>query len=207
MHRSRWLATFLALAALFVTMGVLVAQSTDDLPAAPSEANKPKPAPKKVDPPQQPAPNQPAQSSNGGPQQEGRASASTTAPTGNLPDDEPVLNSETTYKALVNEVSVVFTVTDKHNRYVKDLNQEDFKVVDDSRPVGQFRFRREKDLPLQVGLLIDASNSIRDRFKFEQESAIEFLNEIIRPRYDKAFVSHPGLYRQHGEAGHRCAFA
>jgi Ca-activated chloride channel family protein len=41
---------------------------------------------------------------------------------------------------------------------------------------------------LQVGLLIDASNSIRERFKFEQESAIEFLNETIRPHSDKAFV-------------------
>ena len=39
-----------------------------------------------------------------------------------------------------------------------------------------------------MGLLVDASNSVRDRFKFEQESAIEFLNQIIRPRYDKAFV-------------------
>jgi VWFA-related protein len=39
-----------------------------------------------------------------------------------------------------------------------------------------------------VGLLVDASNSVRDRFKFEQEAAIEFLNSIIRPRYDKAFV-------------------
>ena len=49
-------------------------------------------------------------------------------------------------------------------------------------------FRREADLPLQVGLLIDASGSIRERFKFEQESAIEFLNETLRPHFDKAFV-------------------
>ena len=39
-----------------------------------------------------------------------------------------------------------------------------------------------------MGLLIDASNSVRDRFKFEQESAIEFLNQTVRPRYDSAFV-------------------
>jgi len=37
-------------------------------------------------------------------------------------------------------------------------------------------------------LLIDASNSVRDRFKFEQESAIEFLNQTVRIRYDRAFV-------------------
>jgi Ca-activated chloride channel family protein len=86
-------------------------------------------------------------------------------------------------------VNVVFTVTDKHNRYIKDLSKNDFKVIDDEKAVEDIRsFRRESDLPLQVGLLIDASNSIRDRFKFEQEAAIEFLNQTIRPKYDQAFV-------------------
>ena len=102
----------------------------------------------------------------------------------NAPSSDP-----NTIRVPVNEVNVVFTVTDKHNRYVKDLSKTDFKVLDDDRPVEEIRsFRRETDLPLQVGLLIDASNSIRERFKFEQESAIEFLNDTIRPRYDKAFV-------------------
>jgi VWFA-related protein len=89
----------------------------------------------------------------------------------------------------VNEVNVVFTVTDRHNRYVKDLTKSDFKVIDDEKPIEKMNsFRREADLPLQVGLLIDASGSIRERFKFEQESAIEFLNETLRPHFDKAFV-------------------
>jgi VWFA-related protein len=35
---------------------------------------------------------------------------------------------------------------------------------------------------------VDASNSIRDRFKFEQEAAVEFLSQIVRPRSDQAFV-------------------
>jgi Ca-activated chloride channel homolog len=64
----------------------------------------------------------------------------------------------------------------------------DFRVIDDQRPAELRSFRSETDLPLQVGLLVDASNSVRDRFKFEQEAAIEFLNSIIRPNYDKAFV-------------------
>jgi len=83
---------------------------------------------------------------------------------------------------------VVFTVTDKHGHYIKDLKQADFKVLDDQKPAEMRSFRSETDLPLQVGLLIDASNSVRDRFKFEQEAAIEFLNAVIRPRYDEAFV-------------------
>jgi VWFA-related protein len=83
---------------------------------------------------------------------------------------------------------VVFTVTDRHGHYIKDLKQTEFRVIDDRKPAELRSFRSETDLPLQVGLLIDASNSVRDRFKFEQEAAIEFLNAIIRPRYDKAFV-------------------
>jgi VWFA-related protein len=89
---------------------------------------------------------------------------------------------------VVNEVRVVFTVTDRHGRYIKDLKSSDFRVTDDQKPTELRSFRSETDLPLQVGLLVDASNSVRDRFKFEQEAAIEFLNAIIRPHYDKAFV-------------------
>jgi VWFA-related protein len=93
-----------------------------------------------------------------------------------------------TIKKNVNEVNVVFTVTDKHGRFVKDLKKEDFKVLDDNKLQQILSFRSETDLPLRVGLLIDSSNSIRDRFKFEQEAAIEFLNQIIRQRKDQAFV-------------------
>jgi Ca-activated chloride channel homolog len=88
-----------------------------------------------------------------------------------------------------NEVNVVFTVTDKHGRRITDLKQNDFQVLDDNKPPEIIRsFVSETNLPLQVGLLIDASNSVRDRFKFEQESAIEFLNQTIHPRVDSAFV-------------------
>jgi VWFA-related protein len=89
----------------------------------------------------------------------------------------------------INEVNVVFTVTDKHGKRVTDLKQNDFRIVDDSKPATEIRsFHAETNLPLQVGLLIDASSSVRDRFKFEQESAIEFLNQTVRKRYDQAFV-------------------
>ena len=93
-----------------------------------------------------------------------------------------------TIRKRVDEVNVVFTVTDKRAHFVKDLTENDFRVMDDNKPASVQYFSRQTNLPLRVGLLIDASNSVRDRFKFEQESAIEFLNQIIRPRYDKAFV-------------------
>jgi Ca-activated chloride channel homolog len=104
--------------------------------------------------------------------------------TANTPD-EPV----TTIVVRPNEVNVVFTVTDKHGKRITDLKQNDFKVVDDNKAPEEIRsFHAETNLPLQAALLIDASNSVRDRFKFEQESAIEFLNQTVRPRYDSAVV-------------------
>jgi VWFA-related protein len=105
------------------------------------------------------------------------------------PDTGSDSQAVTTLRTSTNEVNVVFTVTDKHGRRVTDLKQNDFRVVDDNKPPQEIRsFHAETNLPLQVGLLIDASNSVRDRFKFEQESAIEFLNQTIRPRYDQALV-------------------
>lgn len=111
-------------------------------------------------------------------------SGQTPPPSGDSDSDDSVA----TIKARVNEVRVVFTVTDRHGRYIKDLQKNDFKVIDDQKPAEMRSFHSETDLPLQVGLLVDASNSVRDRFKFEQEAAIEFLNAIIRAHYDKAFV-------------------
>ena len=94
----------------------------------------------------------------------------------------------TTIIKQVDEVNVVFTVTDKRGKFVNDLKRDDFRVIDDSKPAQAIRsFRSETNLPLRVGLLVDASNSIRDRFKFEQEAAIEFLNQIIHQQ-DQAFV-------------------
>jgi Ca-activated chloride channel homolog len=97
-------------------------------------------------------------------------------------------DSMTVIRKRVDEVNVVFTVTDKRDHFVKDLTQSDFTVVDNNKPANIQSFSRQTNLPLRVGLLIDASNSVRDRFKFEQEAAIEFLNQIIRPPDDRAFV-------------------
>src|SRR5579862_9855797 len=103
----------------------------------------------------------------------------------NAPADEPLA----TIISRPTEVNVVFTVTDKHGKRITDMKQSDFRVLDDNKPPQEIRsFHAETNLPLQVGLLIDASNSVRDRFKFEQESAIEFLNQTIHPRKDQAFV-------------------
>ena len=146
--------------------------------------NSPAPAPNQTQPQilRPPATGQTAMQATSGANGNTSAASSQQSST---PEDDTV----TTIRKTVNEVNVVFTVTDKHGRYVKDLKRNDFNFVDDAKPAAEIRdFKSQTDLPLQVGLLIDASNSVRDRFKFEQESAIEFLNQTVRPKYDAAFV-------------------
>jgi VWFA-related protein len=89
----------------------------------------------------------------------------------------------------VDLVDLIFTATDKHGRFIKDLKQDDIRLLDEGKPPVRIEaFESETGLPLRVGLLIDASNSIRDRFRFEQDAAVEFLHQVVRPKSDQAFV-------------------
>src|SRR5437879_8468527 len=88
----------------------------------------------------------------------------------------------------VNRVNMLFTVSDKKGRFVTDLTRSDFDIFESKRAQSIIEFTAESDLPLRLAILIDTSNSIRDRFKFQQEAAIEFVNSVIRPRQDKAMV-------------------
>jgi len=98
---------------------------------------------------------------------------------------EPIL----TIKKRVDEVNVLFIATDRHGKFVRNLTQKDFSIFDDHKPVlSILNFRRETDLPIELGLLMDVSGSVQGRFGFEKEAATGFLQHIIRPGYDRAFV-------------------
>src|ERR1019366_10543615 len=89
----------------------------------------------------------------------------------------------------VNEVNLIFTVTDKHGHYIPNLKQSDFALLDDQKAPSKVNsFRQQINLPLRVGIVIDASTSIRSRFQFEQQSATEFLLETLKSNKDRAFV-------------------
>lgn len=94
----------------------------------------------------------------------------------------------TTLKFPVDLVNVVFSVLNRRQKFVTDLSQEDFQVSEDNAAQKITNFSRETDLPLRIGLLLDTSNSIRDRLKFEQEAAVDFLNNVMRRRQDFAFL-------------------
>ncbi len=102
--------------------------------------------------------------------------------------DEPQ-GAMITIRSRVNEVNVLFIATDKHGKFVRDLNQGDFSILDDHKPPQAIlNFRRETDLPLHMGLLVDVSGSVGSRFDFEQTAATSFMQHTLRAGFDKAFV-------------------
>lgn len=167
-----------------------VAQTpTDALPSAPAAPQAPAqpatqtaPAPKATAPAAQatPAPAQAAPAPGPATQAGQTAAQSKTAQ-----DD----NNAFTLKTSVNEVNLIFTVTDKHGKFINDLQPKDFALLDNQKPPTQvYSFSQQTNLPLRVGLLIDASTSIRLQFKFEQQAATEFLLQVLRPQTDRAFI-------------------
>jgi VWFA-related protein len=88
----------------------------------------------------------------------------------------------------VDLVNVLFTVTDRRGKLVTDLAKDDLKIYEDNKTQIVTNFTRETELPLTVAVLIDTSTSIRNRFKFEQEAAIDFLFRTLRPGKDKGLL-------------------
>ena len=109
------------------------------------------------------------------------------APAAQKPDE--VIDDPRTRIILdVTRVNMLFTVTDKKGRFVTDLTKDDFQVFEAKKPQAIAEFTAETDLPLRLGILIDTSNSIRERFKFEQEAAVSFIQSVVHPGHDKAMV-------------------
>jgi Ca-activated chloride channel homolog len=107
--------------------------------------------------------------------------AVTTAPTSDYADFKIVKR--------VDEVNLRFTVTDSHGHFQNRLTPDDFQVLDDHQPPAAIRFfQQQSTLPMRVGILIDVSGSVAQRFKFEQKAASVFLQKVMRPGYDEAFV-------------------
>jgi VWFA-related protein len=113
----------------------------------------------------------------------------TTAPSKLPVQQQPARPDEATIITVdVTRVNLLYTVTDRKGRFVTDLTKDDFEVIESKKPQAIQEFTAESDLPLRLGILIDTSNSIRDRFKFEQEAAISFINNVIRSNQDKGLV-------------------
>ena len=120
------------------------------------------------------------------PAQPPAAPPASSAPNAGTPDAG---TPDQTIRVFTNEVNLIFTVTDKHGHYIPNLQLNDFALLDDQRaPEKVTSFRQQINLPLRVGIVVDASTSIRTRFQFEQQSATEFLLNILKAKSDRAFI-------------------
>jgi VWFA-related protein len=102
--------------------------------------------------------------------------------------DDVQQSNEAPLRVFSREVDLIFTVTDKHGGFVTGLQQQNFGLLDDGRPPERvLQFKQQTNLPLRVGVMMDTSSSIRQRFQFEQQAATDFLLQILHPA-DRAFV-------------------
>ncbi|MGH9511850.1 MAG: VWA domain-containing protein [Terriglobales bacterium] len=91
-------------------------------------------------------------------------------------------------RSSVHEVDVFFAATD-HGNSVLNLTPANVRVLDDGRPPDRITgFRNELQLPLRLGIIIDTSDSVKDRLPFEQRAASKFLEDLLTNNGDLAFV-------------------
>jgi VWFA-related protein len=104
------------------------------------------------------------------------------------PGQRPEQGEGPPIRVFVEEVTIPFIVTDNRNRLITDLAKDDFEVLEEKQSQEITSFARETGVPLRIGLLVDTSNSIRDRLDFEQRAGAEFLRNVLRPGMDKALL-------------------
>ena len=93
-------------------------------------------------------------------------------------DDQPTA----TFKSNVEVVQLFFNVKDKHGALIPALTKDSFEILEDGKPQTIKYFKAETDLPLTLGILIDASGSQRHVLGIEQEVGGSFLESTLRPR-------------------------
>jgi VWFA-related protein len=104
-------------------------------------------------------------------------------------DHLPSNNPGYTFRHDVPEVRLQFTVADEQGRLVRDLTPADLEVYDNDSAVQRFSdFERDDNLPLQLGLVLDTSDSVRRVLPQEKVAAVDFLDRVMRPQTDVAFV-------------------
>jgi VWFA-related protein len=101
----------------------------------------------------------------------------------------PTASPDYTLRRDIAEVHLQFTVTDSHGAAVRNLSAEDIRVFDGEAQVLRFnQFERDEDLPLEIGVLLDTSDSVRRILPEQKAAAARFLMRVMRPGTDSAFV-------------------
>lgn len=96
-------------------------------------------------------------------------------------------NPTETLKVNVNVVQLFFNVKDKHGALIPNLTKTDFDIAEDGKPQAIKYFTAESNLPLTLGMMIDASGSQRNVIDMEKEVGGAFLRQILTDK-DEAYV-------------------
>jgi Ca-activated chloride channel family protein len=83
----------------------------------------------------------------------------------------------------------VTVVDDRTKRFVTDLKQADFEILEDKAKQDIEGFRALRDLPLDIAILMDTSNSVKPKLKFEKDAAVSFLQTMLTSRQDRALFA------------------
>jgi VWFA-related protein len=102
-------------------------------------------------------------------------------------DQDQEQQAVATFKANANVVQAFFNVKDKKGGLIPNLPKDNFDVLEDGKPQTIKYFAAESNLPLTLGILIDASASQTEVLDMEKQVGGAFLNDILRPK-DMAFV-------------------
>lgn len=94
--------------------------------------------------------------------------------------------AQQTIKVTVNEVIVPVTVTDEKGKFVSNLDQADFQILDQGKPQNIRFFTRERNQPVVIGFLIDLSNSTRTQWKNFEQASEEMIIQML-PGGNKKF--------------------
>ena len=105
------------------------------------------------------------------------------------PGDRPENLDPQIDKAITINVQLPVTITDKSNRFVTDLKQTDFTINEDKAPQTIIHFDPQSNLPLDVAMLMDTSNSVKPKLKFEKDAAYSFLETVLKYRQDRALFA------------------
>jgi len=79
----------------------------------------------------------------------------------------------------VNEVIVPVTVTDDKGRFISNLEQKDFQILEQGKPQSIEFFSRERSQPVVAGFLLDLSNSSRAQWKNFQGAATDLVLTLL----------------------------
>jgi Mg-chelatase subunit ChlD len=90
----------------------------------------------------------------------------------------------------VKVVTLYATVRDKKGKIVSTLAKDDFTLDEDGAPQTISYFAKDSDVPLTLGPLVDTSMSTRHYLGAERDASYSFLNDMLRPDKDKAFLIH-----------------